>query len=916
MIAASALAGPYTPGEGAVVSGTSATFSWAPSKALPTPRYRVALADNPSFSGQVAYPAGTPLTSTSTSVTGLPNDGRTYYWRVVVENFDGNAVDFGPTIAFRSGSAACTATAISPVSGTVVSEVDSISFRFEGTGCGPETYLVFSATADLSGADDVRIPVARSASGYVLTPFLIESLPFRDEPEIYWGLISGSTVNGRFRLNSRSNTNWFRLAGKDPSWQLGSSSLVVTVQGGVAAGRMTPMTLDRIDPVGAAMPEVSADEPHFVYHHGRRTKLEIVPTKAVVEGQGAAEALRSAGIAEATEGKSADGYAIVEHKNGLPPLGAARWRTHGAESVLPVYRWGDLEVGLTRRLTAKFSDEWTPGDVKEAAEVLGMKVVRHVSALGNTYDLEVPAGSDANALDMANILVEAGWAERAQPDWLMKREKRDFPKPSDPLFPDQWHLHSDGGRAPAVVDADANVLEAWTKSRGRGVVAAVIDDGMELEHPDVLTFRGYDAIRDQMNATPPAATDAHGTAVAGVIAGRLNGIGMVGVAPESTIAPVALITGEFFTAATEANAFIVATDLGGETMNNSWGPSYRNDFCSSADDFFLAPIPQVVSDAMAYAAITGRAGLGMPLIWAAGNDRALTNGDALIASPLTLSVAATNDQNRRSHYSSYGDIDIAAPTNDFYDFWPCMDAIWTGGTLGITTADRAGSNGYNPPPTGAVSNDYSDNDYTSTFGGTSSAAPVVTGVTALMIGISPEITRTQIEDILRRTASKIAPQDAQYDANGFSRFLGYGKVNAFAAVTAASSVGPLQRRFVTITNTGEGPLVASAVRTANGAEWITRLEPRAFTLAPGGRVDVYVDFDARLAPQGTVTDTLEVVCNDPRGNVRVPLVLTRVADGSARARLIEVATGIPGSSAEDQNTDGVQDSADVLRAAN
>jgi hypothetical protein len=514
-------------------------------------------------------------------VAGLPNDGRTYYWRVVVENFDGYAVDFGPTLAFRSGSSACTATAVSPVSGTIVSELDSISFRFEGTGCGPETYLVFSAAADLSGADDVRIPVDRNASGYIVTPFLIESLPFRNEPEIYWGLLSGTTVNGRLRVNSRSSTNWFRLDGKHPSWQIGASSLVVTVQGGIAAGRMTPMTLDRIDPVGAAMPEASPEEPQYMYHLGRRVKLELVPTKAVVEGSGVAQALVRGGMADEVCGEGAGGYAMVAKATGLPARGEACWRMNGAESVLPVYRFGGLE---------------------------------------------------------------------------------------------------------------------------------------------------------------------------------------------------------------EAQGF-------------------------------------------AYAALSGRGGLGPPVIFAAGND-------------------------------------------------------------------------------------YSDCNYTGIFGGTSSACPVATGVSALMIGVSPEITRTQIEDILHRTATKIAPAEAQYDANGFSRCFGFGKVNAFAAVTAASAVGPVRRRFVTITNTGEGPLVASAVRTANRSEWVTRMEPRSFTLAPGVRVDVYVDFDARLAPQGTVTDMLEVVCNDPRGNVRVPLVLTRLAEGSARARLLEVATGIPGSSAADLNTDGVRDCADILRATN
>ena len=72
--------------------------------------------------------------------------------------------------------------------------------------------------------------------------------------------------------------------------------------------------------------------------------------------------------------------------------------------------------------------------------------------------------------------------------------------------------------------------------------------------------------------------------------------------------------------------------------------------------------------------------------------------------------------------------------------------------------------------------------YTSGFGGTSSAAPLCAGICALMLTANPNLTVPQLRGIFKQTTDKIV---GGYDANGHSRFLGYGRVNALNALKMA-----------------------------------------------------------------------------------------------------------------------------------
>ncbi|NJN04628.1 MAG: S8 family serine peptidase [Leptolyngbyaceae cyanobacterium RM1_1_2] len=104
--------------------------------------------------------------------------------------------------------------------------------------------------------------------------------------------------------------------------------------------------------------------------------------------------------------------------------------------------------------------------------------------------------------------------------------------------------------------------------------------------------------------------------------------------------------------------------------------------------------------------------------------------------------------------------------------------------LGMVTSDRSDAAGYS---TGA---------YTTGFGGTSSACPVVAGVAALVISVNPYLKAYEVRRILQETADKIVDSSTDpqlgfkygtYDDKGHSFWFGYGKVNAAKAVQAAKS---------------------------------------------------------------------------------------------------------------------------------
>lgn len=355
--------------------------------------------------------------------------------------------------------------------------------------------------------------------------------------------------------------------------------------------------------------------------------------------------------------------------------------------------------------------------------------------------------------------------------------------PNDPLAPRQWHLRASGI---AVAGSDINVENVWDYDgtngiRGEGVGIVIIDDGLQIRHPDLVgnvdLDNNFDFTARDGDPTP-VADNAHGTACGGVAAGvGNNDLGITGVAPEATLHGIRLIdTG--FEDSESAAALLFEMDII-DISSNSWGPP---------DSFLLLGGPErdsLTAAALKTGAETGRGGKGTIYSWAAGNGRNdgdNSNYDSYANSIYTIAVAATNSDATNSWYSEPGaNLVISAPSNGLSS------------QLGIVTTDITGASGYSnaTAPLGA--------DYTGTFGGTSSACPTVSGAVALILEANPALGWRDVQEILITSAKKVDPADTDWIVNGagfnFNHDYGPGLLDVEAAVNLATTWTNLEEQI-------------------------------------------------------------------------------------------------------------------------
>ena len=362
----------------------------------------------------------------------------------------------------------------------------------------------------------------------------------------------------------------------------------------------------------------------------------------------------------------------------------------------------------------------------------------------------------------------------------------------DPLYASQWHLKNTGQAAEAgpaaTAGQDLNVEPVWNSCndngscKGEGIAIAVVDRGVEIAHRDLrpnvstsLAGRVYSVTAAPTTGDPtPAQTDrenAHGTAVAGIVAARdNNGLGGRGVAPRATLTGYALLQAS--TSSNEADAMgFQAKDVA--VSNNSWGPADGTGQLSESNSLWR--------DAIEFGLATGRNGLGTIYVWAAGNgytsgfnERSTYDGYASYRG--VIAVGALNAQGRRASYSEPGaNVWVSAPGGE-----QCASS------LAIITTDLSGAKGYN---TGVGATELSDADYTRCMNGTSAAVPSVSGVMALMLQANPALGWRDARAALAQSARQTDPTDASWKTNGAGRRIsevyGFGAVDAKAAVDAA-----------------------------------------------------------------------------------------------------------------------------------
>jgi subtilisin family serine protease len=295
------------------------------------------------------------------------------------------------------------------------------------------------------------------------------------------------------------------------------------------------------------------------------------------------------------------------------------------------------------------------------------------------------------------------------------------PAGADPELAKQYHLENTG-QAGGLAGADVKATTAWQRSRGAGVVVAVADTNVDIEHPDLAPniWRNPgevagDGIDNDGNGyvddtqgwnfgtntnRPQDGGQSHGTHVAGIIgAVQGNGEGGAGVAPDVKIMPLAVLTSRA-TTANAIKAFAYAVRNGANVISNSWG-----------NNIYEPALAEAVRQTVA---------AGVSVVVAAGNENWDTgvNGSYPDNYAGSLAVAASDARDAKASYSNRGTvtIDVAAPGDKIHSTLPRGKY-------------------------GAMS-------------GTSMAAPVVSGLLALVKARYPELTMKQVEERVLRSVQR------------------------------------------------------------------------------------------------------------------------------------------------------------------
>lgn len=355
----------------------------------------------------------------------------------------------------------------------------------------------------------------------------------------------------------------------------------------------------------------------------------------------------------------------------------------------------------------------------------------------------------------------------ATPDFI-SQYRRSLPAATGNPSTKQWHLRLIGAS------------QAWKLGRGkRSVVVAVLDDGIDVEHPELRTnvlrhpdpdeprdlcgrdFYLPDDDADHFNPRPKrfrapfeemAGNDIHGTCCAGVAVGR--GPKAYGMAPNCRLLPVKVFHADDLASDSRVADAIRYSAQFADVISCSWGGAKSPD------------IEFALRDARAI----GRKGRGSVVVCASGNEESKqVNYPA--SDPNAMAIGASTDSEELAWYSNSGpQLCVVAPSN--------------GGERGIFTTDvSTQGRGFN---TGTVAAGGTDGLFTNDFGGTSSATPLVAGLCALILSLKPDMTPDDVRGILIASAKKIGPASA-YKANGHSNKFGHGRIDAAKAVALAKA---------------------------------------------------------------------------------------------------------------------------------
>lgn len=340
----------------------------------------------------------------------------------------------------------------------------------------------------------------------------------------------------------------------------------------------------------------------------------------------------------------------------------------------------------------------------------------------------------------------------AEPSYAIFSPKEHSINPEqNALFGNQWQLFN--ASYPLY---DVNAKDAWQYTTGENVIVAIIDNGFELQHPDLASnfIQGYDCTDGTDGATHGAYrenVDSHGTQCAGIIGAVNNDIGVVGIAPNCRLMPIRRGYSYYVK---DKNGKNIDTLYHSKTeyVLKSFRQAYQNGADVISCSWSYDPSNSGIYDLVLGEAVSqGRNGLGCVIVFSVGNDT-LSRINYPSNTFNVIAVGASNRYGYRAAFSNFGDsLDVVAPGKDVY----------TTQTI--------------PYGSYCVSS------------GTSMACPMVAGITALILSQNPHLNWQEVRNIIRQTAYKLPYYNFDIITNNgtWNNQVGYGLVDAYAAVLAA-----------------------------------------------------------------------------------------------------------------------------------
>ncbi|MEC7253803.1 MAG: S8 family serine peptidase [Candidatus Thermoplasmatota archaeon] len=498
------------------------------------------------------------------------------------------------------------------------------------------------------------------------------------------------------------------------------------------------------------------------------------------------------------------------------------------------------------------------------------------------------------------------------------------------------HLYGDI-QTPAVKARNSTLYPgAWDLGvTGDGVVIAMVDTGVDNEHPGLNEkfVAGYDAVcfvhtdptcvlaggRVEDGSYDPDDGNQHGTACMGMAAATgidANGeqTDFYGAAPDAALVDVRigtdagagpfenyLLSQEFYESAMNGIQWIInhkddawagaeESEYGIDIISLSWGITSHEAGGSDGSDMHS----RILDEAMI---------AGVVVSVAAGNDGPDNDGlSGMGSSDLSVTVGATDDQNTVDReddtiagYSSRGPRRDNGDGNPLNELKPEVTAPGTNIIQAEGCVSSGGCNNF-------IGGDASSNGYTGRGSGTSYATPAVSGIMAMMIEANPDLSPAEIKEILKLTAERRG-EPSNPDVDPFwNRDFGFGMVDAYAAVSMAfdlkyqgltGEVDVTTQVHIMDTNTSDGiatlkglawgqvSAVSSVEYRIDGGEWMSAtFDEGAETLGAFARFNWTVALDTSKLMEGNRSIEIRAVNSEGVQSLMVATTVYGTWDGS------------------------------------